>query len=455
MKKTGSRRGPGFDPGLGFAVLDAPEESFALRGATVGAATDWVGRGPAPIGALQRGYPAAEHDPALTPAGESEYIPRRGSFSMPLRGLPRSTGGRIVLGAVAFAVVTLVVAAVVGTRYYLLHDERFVMAGSSDMQIMGDEHLSRPQVLGIFAADLQRNIFRVPLAERRADVERLPWVAHATVMRLLPNKIRVAITERTPVAFVRQGTQIGLVDAGGVLLDMPPEAAGDPHYSFPVLTGISPDLPLSTRAARMEVYRAFMKDLDSGGARLTDSLSEVDVSNPEDVKALVASGSSDIMVHFGDEAYLARYRAFEQHLPEWRQQYPRLASADMRYEGQIVLEMQGGGAPVTPGATAPANVIAAAGPEPPATPKQPSVTPVAASVTAPKAVPAKVRTAASTAVLPAAAKKPAAIPAARPAVKSAVVKHGGKSAANEKVFAALAAAQKARARTPGNAGVTP
>ena len=60
---------------------------------------------------------------------------------------------------------------------------------------------------------------------------------HATVMRLLPNKIRVQITERTPVAFVRQGTQIGLVDASGVLLDMPPEDAGDPHYSFPVLTG--------------------------------------------------------------------------------------------------------------------------------------------------------------------------------------------------------------------------
>jgi cell division protein FtsQ len=30
------------------------------------------------------------------------------------------------------------------------------------------------------------------------------------------------------------------------------------------------------------------------------------------------------------------------HLPEWRQQYPKLASADMRYEDQIVLEMQKG-----------------------------------------------------------------------------------------------------------------
>ena len=53
---------------------------------------------------------------------------------------------------------------------------------------------------------------------------RLPWVAHATVMRLLPNRMRVSIVERTPVAFVRQGNHIGLVDANGVLLDMPTDA---------------------------------------------------------------------------------------------------------------------------------------------------------------------------------------------------------------------------------------
>ena len=85
------------------------------------------------------------------------------------------------------------------------------------------------------------------------------------------------------------------------------------------------------------------------GSILTDSVSEVDVSDPEDVKALVTSGSSDILVHFGEEQFLKRYQEFEQHLPEWKQQYPKLASADMRYEGQIVLEMQGDGDAVAAG----------------------------------------------------------------------------------------------------------
>ena len=448
MKKTGSKRGSGYDTGLGSAVLEAPEESYAPETET---RTPWQGRGPAPAGALQRGYGSEDYDgpgvagPGYGALDEPEYIPRRGSFRLRFRGLPRSVAGRIVLGVVAFGVLGAVAVAVAGVRYYLLHDSRFLVETSDDIQIAGAQHLTRDQVLSVFGADLERNIFRVSLAERRADLERLPWVEHATVMRLLPNNIRVQIRERTPVAFVRQGTQIGLVDAGGVLLDMQPDAAGDPHYSFPVLTGVSADDPLSTRAARMEIYRRFMQALDSTGEHLTDSLSEVDVSNPEDVKALVPSGSSDILVHFGQEEFLKRYREFQQHLPEWKQKYPKLASADMRYEGQIVLEMQGGGG------AAPAGSGSASGPAANADAVAARPAPVAAtppaSVRPPSVQPPSVQPASVQSAKPKLVAAKATKPAAKKTVANKPVANkkaaAGQSAANQKEFAALAAAHKA------------
>ena len=300
-------------------------------------------REPAPAGALHRVFPPGQ----ATPEHDAEaYIPQRGaygSYGARVRGgIPRSVAGRVLLASSAIVVLAGVALTAAGVRSYLLHDSRFLIADSSDIAIQGNQHISRAEVLSVFGSDLDRNTFKVPLAERRADLERLPWIAHATVMRLLPNHLRVEITERTPVAFTRQGMQIGLVDAEGVLLDMPPESAGDPHYSFPVLTGLALNDTASLRAARMEVYRRFMADLGTAGPKVTQSLSEVDVTNPEDVKALIAGGGSDILVHFGDENFLSRYRAFEQHLPEWRAQYPKLASADMRYERQVVLEMQPG-----------------------------------------------------------------------------------------------------------------
>jgi cell division protein FtsQ len=340
-----------------------------------------------------------------------------------------------VLGVVGF--IALVVAVL---KASVLHDGRFVVTSSSEIQIVGNEHLTRAQVLSVFGADLERNIFRVPLEERRSDLEHLPWVAHATVMRLLPDKIRVQITERTPVGFVRQGSQIGLVDATGVLLDMPPQDAGDPNYSFPVLTGLVASDPPQARAARMEVYRAFMQALDGGGEKLTQTISEVDVSNPEDVKALVTTGGTDVLVHFGDEDFLKRYKEFQAHLPEWKAQYPKLASADMRYEGQIVLEMQRGtnvplagdgstAATTAPSATKPGDAGAA---------KSTAATPAASTATAAKAATVK-------ATAPRAKAGKAKLVRASAKVKS----RAAQNKANERVFAALAAARKKTAAGAG------
>lgn len=500
----GSKRGSGYESGLGSAVLTAPEESYASESDAVSGARG-TRRGPAPAGALQRGYGSDGYD---EPGGnayerdEAEYVPRRGKLRLRFRGLPRSVGGRVVFGVVVFVLLGSVAVAIAGVRYYLMHDSRFVLGTSDDIQITGAEHLTRDQVLTVFGADLERNIFRVSLAERQADLERLPWVSHAAVMRLLPDTIRVEITERTPVAFVRQGTQIGLVDGSGVLLDMPPDAAGDPHYSFPVLTGLTENEPLTQRAARMEIYQQFMRDLDSTGQHLTDSVSEVDVSDPEDVKGLVTSGSSDILVHFGQEQFLKRYQEFEQHLAEWKQQYPKLASADMRYEGQIVLEMQGDGSAVSSGGgtatVATANEMSAppvvekpvVAPKPvalkPAVPKVAVPTPVVFKAAAPAkpAVPKPVVLNVAGAKTP--APKPMAAPklgapklivakVKKPVAKNVVAKRlvgkprpgSGIDAANQRVFAQLAAAHRAElakehkaamakdGRAGGKSGVTP
>jgi cell division protein FtsQ len=352
----------------GSAVLDAPEPVRAsteprLAGKRGAAVTEMPLR-------RDSSYDDYDSDPEFVPRG------RRPAVRLSFRGglLPKTLGGRIAAGVGFLLVAGAGIAALLMVQSYVLHDEHFVVPSSASIQIAGNSHLTRPQLLSVFGEDVDRNIFNIPLDERRAQLESLPWVAHATVMRLLPNRVRVAIVERTPVAFVRQGAQIGLVDANGVLFDLPgpevDEATGQqrapsasrnaPQYSFPVLTGISAGDPLSTRAARMRIYLGFMAALDVTGEGISHKLSEVDLSNPEDVKAIIpgsapdaGSAGGDVLVHFGEEKYLERYHQYQDHLAEWRTQYPRLSSVDMRYEQQVVLEMQPGSAP------APANTTAA------------------------------------------------------------------------------------------------
>jgi cell division protein FtsQ len=255
---------------------------------------------------------------------------------------PATTFGRVLLGtglvaafcAVAFAGYTL--------KHFLEHDMRFSIAGTSNIEAKGLAQVSRAEMLPVFGEDIGRNIFFVPLTERRKQLEQIPWIEHASVMRLLPDQIRISVVERKPIAFVRIGSHVDLIDINGVVLTQPPAMMAQHHYSFPVVTGIGSGDPVTARRARMEVYQRLIADLDSSGQHLSDQISEIDLRDPEDARVLMPEQGADILAHFGEDHFLERYQRYKAHIAEWRQQYPKLAEVDLRYEQQVVLQMTDG-----------------------------------------------------------------------------------------------------------------
>jgi len=187
----------------------------------------------------------------------------------------------------------------------------------------------------VMGGDIGRNIFFVPLAVRKQQLEQIPWIESASVMRFVPNHLRIEIHERTPVAFARIGSRISLIDAGGNLMELAP--GGKHKYSFPVIAGMNASEPLSTRAARMKNYNELMRQLDSSGARYSQELSEVDLTDTEDVKVLTSDPSGEVLVHLGLGNYLQRYKIYVTHVQAWRQQFTKLDSVDLRYDGQIIV----------------------------------------------------------------------------------------------------------------------
>ena len=255
---------------------------------------------------------------------------------------PTSTLGRVFLGFSALVVVCGMGFAGFVFKTYLERDARFRISGASSIQATGLGEVSRADMLPVFGEDIGRNVFFVPLSQRRKQLEQIPWVEKATVMRLLPDQLRVSLVERHPIAFVREGQQIGLVDANGVLLTMPASMMTRHHYSFPVVTGIDAGDPLASRHARMAVYQRLLGELDANGQRLSEQISEIDLTDPEDARVLMPEQGADILAHFGDDQFLNRYQRYRAHIAEWRQQYPKLAAVDLRYDTQVVLQMAPG-----------------------------------------------------------------------------------------------------------------
>ena len=260
---------------------------------------------------------------------------------------PASTFGRMLLATGVVAVFSVAGLCVYTLRNYLEHDARFRIAGTTNIQATGLGQVSRAEMLPVFGEDIGRNIFFVPLAERRKQLEQIPWIEHATVMRLLPDQIRISVIERKPVAFVRQGSQVDLIDGNGVVLTEPPAMMAQHRYSFPVVTGIESRDSMAARRARMDIYQKLVADLDSNGQHLSDQISEIDLRDPEDARVLIPEQGTDILAHFGEDHFLDRYQRYKAHIAEWRQQYPKLAEVDLRYDQQVVLQMMDGAHPAT------------------------------------------------------------------------------------------------------------
>ena len=266
---------------------------------------------------------------------ESPFL--RGQKRVPVRrgSLPKKTVSWISWAIAAVCVLLLCGAAYATLYNYGKHSWRFRINSSDDIEIAGLHNVSHSQIMEVLGGDIGRNIFFVPLEERKKQLEQVPWVEHASVMRFVPNRLKVEIHERTPVAFARIGSKILLIDAGGALMDLPEN--GKAQFSFPVILGASAGEPLSTRAARMKIYNQLIGELDAGGAHYSRDLSEVDLSDPDDVKVLASDPAGTVLVHLGASNYLDRYKIYVSHLQEWRQQFDKLESVDLRYDRQIVV----------------------------------------------------------------------------------------------------------------------
>jgi cell division protein FtsQ len=279
---------------------------------------------------------------------EAQFL--RTNKRVPVRrnAIPKKAAGQLKIAGVIAAVIVGCGGLSAWAYGYGMTSWRFRIQSSDAVEIQGVKNASRAHVMEVAGADIGRNVFFVPLDERKKQLEQIPWVQEATVMRLLPNRIAVTIHERTPVAFAQIGSRISLIDTNGVVMGLP--ADRKTKYSFPVIRGITDTEPLSSRAAAMKIYNRLVSELGApngeseasssgpnGSINYVKQLSEVDLSDPENVKVTANDPGGTMVVHLGKEDFLPRYKLYVSHIAEWRQQFQNVQSVDLRYEGQVIV----------------------------------------------------------------------------------------------------------------------
>lgn len=221
---------------------------------------------------------------------------------------------------------------------YLLYSPQMLLLKPDQIDVQGNHIVAKEDIQKLFVHDRNKSVLRVPLDARRKQVEELPWVEDASLQRVLPNQLKVFITERTPIAFFRNGTELALIDAHGVLLDRP---AGE-DFQFPIVTGLSDNVPREEREKRMKTYQEFLKSVELVKAGASDKISEMDLSNPRDLRAVLTGlGSGDsargVTVHFGQSEFTKKYQMLVENFPQWQASAGQVRSIDLQYSKQVVV----------------------------------------------------------------------------------------------------------------------
>ena len=146
----------------------------------------------------------------------------------------------------------------------------------------------------------QTGVWRADLQELSKHLERLPWVRTAVVTRVLPDGIRVRITEREPRAVVRNaaGRFIWVDDDAVYLGEMSPT---DQMPAF-FLRGWNEDDSTEAQSENRERVGKLLelqREWDAKG--LSERVSEVNLLDLRDVRVQLTGDDSQIEVRLGSQ----------------------------------------------------------------------------------------------------------------------------------------------------------
>ena len=244
------------------------------------------------------------------------------------RGLIIATFASIGLVALLWGAIQL--------EHFLIRDPQFTLAVPPDagepspaIEVIGVTNSARENIAALFEKDYGQSLYLMPLRQRRDDLLRLPWIKEARITRIWPNRLKIRVTEREPIAFVQLPgeNELPLIDSDGFLLR--PEV--NASFNLPVLTGITREQSDEERRVRVRRLRKLITD----SGELSAKISEVDVADPDNLKVMQDAGGKAVTLIIGNRYFKRRLEKFKQNADDLLRRNPGKTTFDLRVDGSI------------------------------------------------------------------------------------------------------------------------
>ena len=85
--------------------------------------------------------------------------------------------------------------------------------------LTGQKHLSREEILATAGVTGRASLLFLDADAARARLLANPWIAEATVQKLLPDRLAITITEREAFALWQKSGRVGVIAGDGTVLE--------------------------------------------------------------------------------------------------------------------------------------------------------------------------------------------------------------------------------------------
>jgi cell division protein FtsQ len=216
---------------------------------------------------------------------------------------------RKLLGYVP-AILKIVLAIVVGV--FIFAGYRAAASASffqvRKVEVQGTSRVSADEVQALVRKEVEKTgVWKADLKGMNARLEKLPWIRIAIVSRVLPDGIRVRITERVPRAVVRTASgRFRWVDEDAVMLGEMLPTDQIPAFFLRGLNEEDSEAARTENRERVEKFLELQRAWDAAG--LSERVSEVNLIDIRDIRAQLAGGDSHIEIRLGSQDHGKRLK---------------------------------------------------------------------------------------------------------------------------------------------------
>jgi cell division protein FtsQ len=208
----------------------------------------------------------------------------------------------------------------------------------ASIDVTGTSRTSADEIEGLTRRAVARTgVWRADLSAISAELGRLPGVRRAIVSRVLPDRLRVRVTERVPVAVVHtsNGHFVWVDDEGVALGEMKP-ADRVPSFFIRGWNEEGTEDARKENAERVQKYLEAAREWENVG--LADRVSEINLIDVRDVRAQLAGSDSQIEVRLGGKDLGRRLKVELEALDEYKQtpRGPSITYVDLQGDRVIV-----------------------------------------------------------------------------------------------------------------------